>query len=309
MLSRDILEAPLIWLYYLADRLWIQRVLPCPANLKRKRSTARSSSRKTARTESRIESNEHMLAWSKAPKNRSTSVRSNQSGRATTSVPPIGGRSTRAAKLQANIKLDEQARALEAFRKEGMNELVNNRSTRETLPSIASNTPPQPSPLSRTSRGTRSSARLRGSADDEHEWQPIPQEWLQSDGGAGMKIEDEQLRLQDVNAAEADAVHSHGGASDDEDALSILSDLTELTDEKEDSPELQPTQARRKTRLRARDRGAKNRLSTSSDLATDEQKSQSSDNQLDSDETPVMPLPDDFVEWEMVFIRLLLVCS
>jgi hypothetical protein len=83
----------------------------------------------------------------------------------------------RAAKLNANKKLDAQAKALAEFQRE--NTIVS-RSTRSTRRGGLDDDPAPHSP--RPYRGTRVSSRLRkAKPDPEDEWQSIPDEWLTED--------------------------------------------------------------------------------------------------------------------------------
>ena len=102
-----------------------------------------------------------------------------------------GGRgSTRAAKMQANKKLDVQAKELAEFQRQAAAYAAASRSSRPTRLSLRgqaeaeSSSPTRPtrsrSPRKAAAVGTRTSARLRGARDEEgeEEWQQIPDDWL-----------------------------------------------------------------------------------------------------------------------------------
>lgn len=127
-------------------------------------------------------------------------------------------RHSRAAKDQAIIKLDAQAKDLAKLNQQAT--LINHESTtfRQTLlrsqPTRHTSRPLGTRPL-----GTRISARLRG--PQEEEWQSVPKEWLNDEKG-----------LQNVKT---EAEMSKTGLESDEDAIS---DLTELSEEVSDDSKL-----------------------------------------------------------------------
>lgn len=123
---------------------------------------------------------------------------------------PLSGRQSRAAKDQAKLKLDLQAKELAQLNHEAgiLKRKVKPRQTSSKA---------QPS---RRVIGTRTSARLRGTQDNE--WQPIPDEWL----------EDETTARSGTGFAMART----GLESDRE----TVSDLTELSEEAEESRDPQP---------------------------------------------------------------------
>jgi hypothetical protein len=122
-------------------------------------------------------------------------------------------RHSRAAKDQAIIKLDAQARDLAKLNQQAA--LINHESTtfRQTLL--------RSQPIKHTSRplGTRISARLRG--PQEEEWQSVPKEWLND--------------LKSFQNVKTEAELSKTGLESDEDAIS---DLTELSEEVSDDSKL-----------------------------------------------------------------------
>ena len=169
------------------NRLWIQRTPPKPAKpLKRKRVP-------------------QILASAKRP-------------RLTTTNPPQSTRHSRAAKDQAIMKLDAQARDLANLNRQA--DLLNPEPGTFRRSSLRS----QPTGYAARPLGTRISARLRGS--QEEEWQSVPKEWL-----------DEENDLQN---GKTDAKPSKTGLESDEDAISDLTELSEdvSDDSKLDSPNL-----------------------------------------------------------------------
>lgn len=111
----------------------------------------------------------------------------------------------RAAKTQAKMKMDEQAKDLAEFQRQAAAVARSN-----------GKSPAEPPPLP---RGTRLSKRLRGSIEEE-DWQPVPDEWLA------------ESKTPPAEAAVAALVKT-GLESDDESALTSLSD----DDEEKDAPE------------------------------------------------------------------------
>lgn len=162
----------------LVDRLWIQREFPKrPTKSTKRKAQNAASSRKTKVP--RLSKAISMVQTEQAsPSNRSTPSRNNTGNRlskgakharnprrsdannANPSVPGSLSRA-RAAKTQANAKLDLQAKQLAAAKAEF--ESLNRRSSRGSASR----------PL-----GTRLSRRLRGE-DDDDDWQQIPPEWLE----------------------------------------------------------------------------------------------------------------------------------
>lgn len=175
------------------NRLWIQRVppkAPRPKALKRKRAPEKTQAKKP----------DNKLSATPAKR-----VRLNVSP-PTPSTP--SGRHSRAAKDQAKLKLDMQAKELaELNRQASSNNSRPTRATRQTpAKSALSSAPPRP-------LGTRASARLRGPQEEE-EWQPIPDEWL-----------NEGRRS---NTQSSKVIAARTGLESDEESIS---DLTELSDD------------------------------------------------------------------------------
>jgi hypothetical protein len=125
--------------------------------------------------------------------------------KATHDTPTRTGRG-RAAKLQAKIKLDAQAKEL----------AVLNQQARAAGGSTRSLKAP-PKPANPRALGTRVSARLRGAQNNE--WQAVPDEWLNESSDAHHSgTEDERL-------------DSKKTADERDDSIS---DLTELSDDSDD---------------------------------------------------------------------------
>ena len=175
--------------YILVDRLWIQRVPPKPPKKSAKRkATQTKDNRKTkvARVEQqsqgkkREQEESSNLKAAKRAKKATTPQRTRRVSQQPSAVDdmtasPGGSGRARAAKTQANAKLDLQAKQLAAVKAEM--DALNRKSTSRKSPA---------KPSSRPTIGVRMSRRLRGGggADDEDdEWQPIPEEWLSQNEG------------------------------------------------------------------------------------------------------------------------------
>ncbi|RDX43989.1 hypothetical protein OH76DRAFT_1389802 [Lentinus brumalis] len=181
------------------DRLWIQRVPPKSPrnrNLKRKRPSAppKKPARKAPETSSDEEEDEPV-----APSKRTRTQTNSRSTRSQPQAKANGrstrgsrraavssdelvspGKSTRAAKVQANKKLDLQAKELAEFQRQAAA-----LARAQTSPRKARGAAASPGKRDRAV-GTRVSARLRGSArggggeeESDEEWQQVPEEWLQ----------------------------------------------------------------------------------------------------------------------------------
>jgi hypothetical protein len=172
---------------YLADRLWIQRAEPkAPKSkaLKRKRPLQRASEMKELSVQTT-----KRLRISPPQKPSSTHL-----------TAPSSDRHSRAAKDQAKRRLGAQAKELAELNRQAA--LMNSGTRRQVLlRSVTSSIP--------LVVGTRSSARLRGTQDDE--WQPIPEDWLK----------------------EARRPEAKTGLENDEESVS---DLTELSEDNSEPP-------------------------------------------------------------------------
>ncbi|KAF9473752.1 hypothetical protein BDN70DRAFT_915558 [Pholiota conissans] len=236
--------------YIGSDRLWIQRVPPkAPRSkvLKRKRGPEKKAQETKA---------------SATPVKRARIAAA-----PVTPSSPASGRHSRAAKDQAKLKLDAQAKELAELNRQAA--MSTSRSTRPTRQAASRAQP------SRTSTrvaapprilGTRASARLRG-PQEEDEWQPIPEEWL-----------NEGKRMRNSSAAA-----KTGLESDDE----SISDLTELSDDGEE--DTTPTSRNGKP-----SKGVANSNATESKaIEVAEEKT----------EEPGNPI-ENFVEWETICATL-----
>jgi hypothetical protein len=184
----------------LADRLWIQRAPPKPPkpkNLKRKRPPQKASEKKG-------------LSAPKTKRLRSSSPEKPFATLSTT-LTPSSDRHSRAAKDQAKRRLDAQAKELAELNRQAA--LVSSGSRRQASHRSATTTTP-------LVMGTRSSARLRGSQD--HDWQPIPEEWLKE-----VKPTRPSKRIE-----------AKTGLESDEESVSELTELSDDTSEPSLKPEL-----------------------------------------------------------------------
>ncbi|KAJ6549187.1 hypothetical protein B0H10DRAFT_2129091 [Mycena sp. CBHHK59/15] len=175
-----------------ADRLWIQRVQPKPS---RYTATTSPLKRKRAQDAAKLSAEK-----SKRPSSKRARLADDGPAKVTITVPGGG----RAAKAQAKLKLDAQAKELADLNREAGIRAVSRRVTRGRTP-VA---PVRP-------LGTRVSARLRGVEEDE--WQAVPQDWLTEEQEGGSK----------ARKADAKPRPKTGLESDDE----SVSDLTELSEE------------------------------------------------------------------------------
>ncbi|KAF4614064.1 hypothetical protein D9613_007673 [Agrocybe pediades] len=190
------------------DRLWIQRAppkAPRAKTLKRKRNTEPKGKSKAG------------SANSTNPASKRTRIDHSSDGKSMEVMSP-SGRHSRAAKDQAKLKLNIQAKQLADLQREVS---TNNRSSSSRASSRlkGNNTKPVGRAL-----GTRMSARLKGSLDDE--WQPIPSEWLED--------------VHDVKSSSPKKT----GLESDYDAVSDLTDLSEDEEAESDQQvkKIQPDQ-------------------------------------------------------------------
>ncbi|KAF9533716.1 hypothetical protein CPB83DRAFT_405954 [Crepidotus variabilis] len=187
-----------------SDRLWIQRALPkAPGKkpLKRKRTTAKSSVK--TKTTSAITRN------AKRPRITPPEVKSKQQP----IENPSSGRHSRAAKDQAKLKLDAQARELAELNRQAALTSPKKIPRQASMRSKVIQTPPK-------TIGTRASARIRGNPNtQDEEWQPVPEGWLEE--GPSFISSRSSSRI---------AIKKTGLETDD----GSVSDLTELS---EDTPD------------------------------------------------------------------------
>ncbi|CCM04690.1 uncharacterized protein FIBRA_06876 [Fibroporia radiculosa] len=318
------------------DRLWIQRVPPRPPKgIKRKRaptkkSTARASTSKVEEEE--YESDAQVLPKrqrAQRPTTRPRAARSrNKKSSGTTAIEETpSNRSTRAAKLQANKKLDVQAKELAEFQRQAAklaaSSKSNSRSAKHSKGQSAGQSSPGKSPRGATF-GTRASARLRGPATKEDdEWQKIPEEWLVQ---SGTTLNAQSSAKKKGKARAKDAEESTEESSDDpmpaareyKTGLESDSELTELSDDPEsqssrrNSPavsvaeQLEPIQPEepvtkiRQTRSRKRAPPPKKDTPVE-DVGRQEENASEEQEQYADDNSRI---PDDFVEWEAICVTL-----
>ncbi|KAJ7677324.1 hypothetical protein B0H17DRAFT_1079375 [Mycena rosella] len=192
-----------------ADRLWIQRAHPKPP-----RYTATTSPLKRKRPENAGQSS---TAKSKRPATKRARLASDGPSKVTITVP--GGR---AAKAQAKLKLDAQAKELA--------ELNRAAGVKGSEKRTRGRTPVAPvRPL-----GTRLSARLRG---DEDEWQAVPQDWLKEEGESNSKtaktgLESDDDSISDLTELSEEAVDD---AKEQDEISTEVPAAEETSDHKEDA--------------------------------------------------------------------------
>ncbi|KAF9243566.1 hypothetical protein BU15DRAFT_42854 [Melanogaster broomeanus] len=236
------------------DRLWIQREPP-RLNLKRKRKPERGSTTRKAGKKAQMQSQA-----AKRPRidpEQSIVEHSNPTTRSSLRKPqpePSPGSRGRAAKMRANQRLDAQARDLAEFRQQMA-------STSRTAGAVAQ-TPRRPA-------GIRVSARLRGPAFEEDEWQEVPEEWLTTSNSN----KEPQPDPPPVGKKKLKT-----GLESDDDSISDLTELSEDEDEEaEGDTEVDPGDQQ------------------------DEQP-KAADQDIDDDLPP--PIPENFVEWETMCVTL-----
>ena len=171
------------------DRLWIQRLPP-------KTGKAKGSKRKRAVEKELGKADPKVIS--------TPAKRARLNDKPSHSVLTPSGRRSRAAKDQAKLKLDVQAKELAELNRTALFE-PKSRTSRQ-----------QPSHAPPRALGTRTSARLRGAP--EGDWQPIPDEWLDTEENSKSKQAKDKTQKT--------------GLESDEDTIS---DLTELSEEVSES--------------------------------------------------------------------------
>ncbi|KAI0084113.1 hypothetical protein BDY19DRAFT_997962 [Irpex rosettiformis] len=224
------------------DRLWIQRSLPKPPRpVKRKRNTPvvkrskpKASSSKAADDDSESEPEAEPERSVSTKRTRTANGQPSRS-QVKSEVSTSSGRGTRAAKLKANRMLDVQARELAEFQRQAAllsSPSRTGRGTRLTRTSTRSQV--RLSPSKRAVLGTRTSARLRGPANDSgDEWQQVPEEWLKDERdrtppSVRRTRSKGKARAEPEEKAEQFTVDVAGLDSD------AVSELTELSDDQQD---------------------------------------------------------------------------
>ena len=267
------------------DRLWLQRHIPSPPRKSRKgKSPVKQKGSATpkqagASVEEQVESNrrkkvskgavnkrkreEAFEEPEPAPVSSRVTRRKQNSQESKTNSEPVqvNGSRMRAAKTQANAKLDEQAKQLAAAQAE-MKLLSKGRYPKE--PKTAS-----PSRLPSTPLGTRVSRRLRGLVQDD-EWQQIPDEWLKEDVIKSEPVDGNECL---TPADTAKRTRRKAGLDSSEG-----SELTELSDTETN---------------RISDKGTSKARTTMKDIEDEEQPDL-------NDALPSVWPPPDFIEWETV---------
>jgi hypothetical protein len=177
---------------------------------------------------------------------------------------PSNGRGGRAAKTQAQAKLDAQAKELAEFQRQAA--------------SASRSSKRQKAEPART-MGTRVSARLRGEVEDE--WQPVPEEWLvdAKDHEAGPSLNGRGKRGGAGKRAIKTGLESDGES---------ISDLTELSSERDE--ETNP--------LNGTDMVDEEMTNEDSPPTHDDETHNTLPNDSGLEEQP--HLPDGFIEWETV---------
>jgi hypothetical protein len=312
-----------------ADRLWIQRDIPKPPrSLKRKRAltkpkpkrpavlsddesdTPPAPKKRNAVTTVRSSTSRNPAASPKTPTTRSSRTRRPPSS--SEDLGPMTKRGPRAAKMQASVKLSAQAKELAELQRQAA--LESRRSGRR----VAS-----PSPLRRDSpqrpTGTRMSARLRGVAQVDDEWQEIPDEWLnkrgkqKADGGAsGSERSDGEAEMDQssdpdsrpepipeaVRDPDPDAQRTKTGLESDDDDVSELTELTEVSL----PATVLVSQPKKKTPKKVGGNRRKTSRTKRGTLIADSAEVVQPLEEVEPEEEiePEWRPPDDFVEWETV---------
>ncbi|KAI0048997.1 hypothetical protein FA95DRAFT_1557418 [Auriscalpium vulgare] len=279
------------------DRLWIQRAAPKPPrNHKRKRPATKPAPKsKRAKVVDSDDAAEDTPTSKKrkvapaAPKQPPATPPRTTRGRRQplpAEETPTSGRGPRAAKLQANKKLDAQAKELAELQRQAT--LENRRPGRWAAAE---------SPSPRKITGTRASARLRG-MPQEDVWQDIPEEWL--DDGED-KMEAEASGSGNHSGEKVEDVLPKTGLESDDDAVSAL---TELSDDSPPATTVEPPKEQAS-------KGKTTRKSTRANgrLAPVNQESapvdaEPEDVDLQEEAEQKWRPPEDFVEWETICVTL-----
>ena len=256
---------------HIADRLWIQRPIFKPKNLKRKRLPA---PKQLATKETRKPTGKRR----KVLQDDSSDSCGNASDPPPREVMTSG---PRAAKLKANKKLDAQARALAEFQRENAIATRSTRATRRGGPDSNAG-----SSLLRPPRGTRVSIRLRrGQPDPEEEWQSIPDEWLTEDNSEPhprrpARASKPSRLSPDDTGSESDLEGSRPFKTGLESDGSV-SDLTDLSSNHEDDPDEYPVSTEEND-------GDEDECRSGAPLDENHEGTKPGDG------------PEEFIEWEMV---------
>ncbi|KAJ7017514.1 hypothetical protein C8F04DRAFT_1085451 [Mycena alexandri] len=208
-----------------ADRLWIQRALPKPPKY-----TATTSSLKRKRPEIKTSTTKFKRPAAKRARLAS------EDPKLTITVTVSGGR---AAKAQAKLKLDAQAKELAELNRAAGTRTPATRTSHGGRNPVAAVRP----------LGTRVSARLRTGADED-EWQAVPQDWLADEGSkkkapvkprpkTGLESDDDSVSdLTELSEEDPEeAMKEPDGDEVEEDAEASVKADAEETDPAPDAPE------------------------------------------------------------------------
>ncbi|GBE88446.1 predicted protein [Sparassis crispa] len=295
------------------DRLWIQRVPPKPPKgVKRKRTTTAKKVATVASTskeepEANDSDSPRSAKRKRAPPRASTSRASRSRIQQSTEQPQASGsKTTRAAKLQANKKLDAQAKELAEYQRQAA--LAARSSSRSHKKGGS-----QASPAKLSPRGTRTSARLRGStAKNDDEWQEIPDEWLHETADSDAKTpvkkgKGKEVRVQSEKEKEdepsEDAELLRTGLESDADS-SVLTELSDDVDGRHESSAPEETQPQPNGKSKS---GRKTRSTNAKGAATAAEAVASIDTGAEELEAPPEEkpwIPADFIEWETICVTL-----
>lgn len=267
----------------LADRLWLQRPVPSPPKKRKPKKKKPVPAKKPkvklriplAKTKSVAQSEREGGRPSRNQKTARASRRKAAEEPSVSSSPQSSGRA-RAAKTQANVMLDLQAKQFLAVKAE-MRSLSRNKGHKDMQSPLDS--PPK------QTMGTRVSRRLRGPEIEDEEWQQVPEEWL-AEAGSSRQHADEakrktrqspRKRRRDEDSDEEFVapkvlVTGTGLESGDESELTELSDAESVAEDADASD------------------GVK-----AEDMQDDDDKSEEEEEKL-----PEVWPPPDFIEWETV---------
>jgi hypothetical protein len=216
--------------------------------------------------------------------------------------------------MQASVKLSAQAKELAELQRQAA--LENRRSSRRVVP------PSSPRNVSpRRAFGTRMSARLRGVAQVDDEWQEIPDDWLEDrndgeedDGASGSERLDGGAEVGQSNDPDprpepepepeslpdpdTDTQRTKTVLESDDDAISELTELTEI------SPPAtvlaSPSKPRRASRKSSSSRRKTSRPKRRQVVEPELMEQPLEEVEPEEEIEPEWHVPDDFVEWETV---------
>ncbi|KAI0312318.1 hypothetical protein OF83DRAFT_668150 [Amylostereum chailletii] len=254
------------------DRLWIQRMPPKPPrSLKRKRPPPKAKAKRAA-TPSDFADNDPEPEPDSKKRKANTHVQES----------PTSGRGSRAAKTQANKKLDAQAKELAKLQRQAALEGRRSGGRRGGLvvedDGQVYSSRSSPRKAAPSTFGTRVSARLRGTIQ-EPQWQDIPDEWLRGEGSGS-----------------AETKRMKTGLEVDDDAVSDLTDLSDSPSASEPEPEQKPKPS---AKTRSKNGKAKGKAKATAPPPEEEE-----EEKPDIEVEPEWRPPDDFVEWETLCITL-----